>query len=581
MRVHKGAAALICATVAAVVVAGCASSGGGKNNSGKSGSAKSGGSLIYGESTDYPENLMPLISAGNSTAVANLEVRLLNGPFRTTPQFNYEADPDQVTGQPTSEVQNGQQVVTYKINPKAVWDDGTKITAADYIYTWESQKSADPKSGGCAALLGTTGYDQMDSVKQGSDDHTVVVTYKKGESFPDWQAMFSPLLSKHIFQPGTGAFDAKASCDYITKGWPTADGIPAGASNGPWILKKSDINVQGKSFKLTHNPKYWGAAPHLDTLVDAYVGSDADTNVKALQNQEVNMIYPQPQLDLVANLQKLSGVTTEINFGLSFEHLDFNVKDPLLAHKEIRQAIAYGIDRPALVQATVGKFSDKAKILDSRLLVANQQGYEAHGTQYDQQNVQKAQQLLESIGAKKGSDGYYALNGKELSFKIMTTQNNPLRDQTIQTIASQLKPVGIKITEFANPDIFAGANKPTSLVSEGFQIALFAWVGGPNISANESIYLSPAGGGVGQNYTQGGTPQIDAALKNMATATSHEDEVKYANEADKLLWDQMYTLPLYQKPTLLAFDSNYTGIGDNASNAGPLWNSETFAMKAS
>ena len=186
MRVHKGAAALICATVAAVVVAGCGSSSGGGKSSGKNGSGGgNGGTLIYGESTDYPENLMPLISAGNSTAVANLEVRLLNGPFRVTPQFSYQADPDQVVGQPTSEVQNGQQVVTYKINPKAVWDDGQKITAADYIYTWEAQKSSDPKSGGCAALLGTTGYDQMESVKQGSDDHTVIVTYAKGKSFPD------------------------------------------------------------------------------------------------------------------------------------------------------------------------------------------------------------------------------------------------------------------------------------------------------------------------------------------------------------------------------------------------------------
>jgi peptide/nickel transport system substrate-binding protein len=573
VRVHKGKAALICATAAAIVVSGCSSSGGG----GKGGNGGNGGKLIYGESTDFPENLMPLIAAGNSTATANLEVRLLNGPFRITPQIAYEADPDQVTGQPTSELKDGQQVVTYEINPKAVWDDGQKITADDYIYTWEAQKSSDPKNGGCAALLSTTGYDQIESVKAGKDDHEVVVTYQKGKPFPDWQALFSPLLSKHVFDQG----DPVKNCKYITDGWPIANGIPAGATNGPWILDKSNINVSGKSFTLTHNPKYWGAAPHLDQLVDAYVGSDADTNVKALQNQEVNMIYPQPQLDLVANLQKLSGVTTEINFGVAFEHLDFNVKDPLLAHKEVRQAIAYGIDRKALVNATVGKFSDKATILDNRLIMGNQKGYEAHGTEYDSQNVAKAQQLLESIGAKKGGDGYYTLDGKPLAFKVMTTQNNPLRDQTIQTIASQLKPVGIKITEFANPDIFAGTDKPTSLVSEGFQIALFAWVGGPAITSNRSIYLSPAGGGVGQNYTQGGTPQIDDALNKMNSATDTTEEIKWANEADKLLWDQMYTLPLYQKPTLLAFDSNFTGIGDNATQAGPLWNSETFKKKSS
>jgi len=461
-----------------------------------------------------------------------------------------------------------------------VWDDGQKITAADYVYTWQAEKSSDPKSGGCASLLSTTGYDQIESVKQGKDDHEVVVTFQKGKSFPDWQGLFSPLLSQHVFLPSGNFGDGKASCAYITKGWPVAQGIPAGATNGPWILQKSDINVPQKTFTLTHNPKWWATPAHLEKLVDAYVGSDPGTNVKALQNQEVNMVYPQPQLDLVSNLKQLSNVTTEVNFGVAFEHFDFNVKDPLLSHKEIREAIAYAIDRPALVQATVGKFSDKASVLGNRLLMGNQTGYEDHSGGYAHQDIAKAKQLLESIGCKMGSNGIYTLNGKPLSFEVITTQNNPLRDQTITLAAQQVKQAGIGLHEFADPDIFAGPDKPRSLVAEGFQIALFAWVGGPSISSNAPIYLSLAAGGKGQNYSQGGTPEIDAALNKMVTATNTQDEVKFANQADELLWQQMYTLPLYQKPTLLAYDSNYGNIGDNATQAGPLWNSETFYQKS-
>jgi peptide/nickel transport system substrate-binding protein len=290
------------------------------------------------------------------------------------------------------------------------------------------------------------------------------------------------------------------------------------------------------------------------------------------------MIYPQPQLDLVQNLTKLPNVTTEINFGPSFEHLDFNVADPLLAHKEIRQAIAYAIDRNALVNATVGQFSDKAGVLGNRLIMANQTGYEDHSGDYAKQDIAKAKSLLEGIGCTMGGDGYYTCFGKPLEFKVETTQKNPLRDQTITIIANQVKEAGIKLTEDANPDIFAGADKPHSLVAEGFQIALFAWVGTPSLASNAPIYLSPEGGGKGQNYTQGGTPDIDTALNQMSTAADSDAEIAAANQADKLLWDQMYTLPLYQKPTLLAYDSNYKGIGDNASSSGPLWNSETFSL---
>jgi len=537
--------------------------------------------LTYGEGTTFTKNLFPLITAGNVTSAANILGRVLDGAFRIAPNVTYQQDSDQITSAESTMV-NGQQVVRIKINPKAVWDDGQPITSADYVFTLDAQKSLDPAQGGCASLLSDVGFNQVES-HQIVNDKEFTFTFIKDQAFADWRGLFSgasgsaPLLAKHVFDKGS----PKANCDYMTAGWPIADGIPDGASNGPWLVKKANINVDSKTVTLVHNPKYWGVKPKLDRIVYANIGSESDVVVKALKNHEVNMAYPQPQIDLISNLKKLEGFTTSISFGPQFEHLDFNTRNPLLAIKEVRQAIAYGIDRPSLVKATLAQFSDQASVLGNRLLVTNQAGYQNNGADYDKQDTGKATSLLEGLGAKKGTDGIYVLKGKPLNFKITTTSGNPLRDTTVQIIKQQLQPIGIGITENATDDIFEDKTHPQSLEAGGFDLALFAWSAGPNLSANNSIYqsLDAQGGTQGQNYTHGGDPKVDSLLTEMAQADTVAKEIEFANKADQGLWSDMFTLPLFQKPTVLSFDNKYTGISDNSTQAGPLWNNDMFAVK--
>ncbi|HEY6749302.1 MAG TPA: hypothetical protein VI357_26755, partial [Mycobacteriales bacterium] len=160
------------------------------------------------------------------------------------------------------------------------------------------------------------------------------------------------------------------------------------------------------------------------------------------------------------------------------------------------------------------------------------------------------------------------------------TQANPLRENTIDVITQQLKPAGIQIRKFLNPDIFAGKEKPRSLEGGQFQIALFAWVSSPFVSGNQSIYVTPKGDNIGQNYSRAGDPKVDALFPQLNAATDQAQVKDLGNQIDKLLWEDLYTIPLYQKPTFIAYSSNYTNIVENASNAGPLWRAEAFARKA-
>jgi peptide/nickel transport system substrate-binding protein len=554
-----------------------AACGGSDNDGGgSSGGAttKDGGQVVYGFETPMPENLFPYIAAGNSVATAYAEIRALPQPFNTMPDFTIKADTALVVGEPTTETTNGKQVVTYKINPAAVWSDGDPIDSKDFEFTYRLQKSSDPAEGGCPDLISTTGYEQMESVEGADDGKTVTVTYAK--PFSDWKSMFAPLLPQHVMDKT----DPKANCAAVVKGWPTADGLPV--SGGPWALDKAGIDVNKKVLTLTRNEKYWGEKPKLDRLILQNIGNDPGVSVKALRNNEVQVIYPQPQLDLVKNIKDLEPtITSKTNFGLSFEHLDFNTKDELLGQKEVRQAIAYALNRPDIVAKTVGQFDSRAQVLNNRYFVNNQPEYEdTSGGLYDKQEVAKAQALLEGAGFAKGADGIYAKGGKRLSFELMTTQANPLRSNTIDVIKAQLKAVGIEINKFLNPDIFAGKEKPRSLEGGEYQIALFAWVSSPYVSGNQSIYATPRGANIGQNYTRAGNPRVDALFPQINAATDQQKIKELGNEVDKILWEDLYTIPLYQKATFIAYNSNVTGVVENATNAGPLWDSTKIAKKA-
>lgn len=574
LKKRKVIAVVAAAASFALVAGGCSSSSSGN----KSGGGASGGVLTYGETTDFPANLLPLIAAGNVTSNPNIEARMFLGAFDVQPDFSLKYNSDLLSSEPKNGEKGGVQTTTYEINPKAVWSDGTKMTAEDFIFSWNLQKSSDPANGGCAVLLSTTGYDQIKSVAAGKDDHEVIATYDK--PYADWQAVFATgqLLPKHIMDKGSPT----ATCDYVTKGWPIADGVDKDIADGPYQLLKTNIQASQKVVVLTKNPKWWGTPGKLDKIVINNIGNNPDTIVKSMKNGSLNMVYPQPQLDVTKNLKALEpGVKTGISFGLSFEHMDLNTRNVHLAKPQVRQAIAYALDRKDIVSKTVGQFDSRAKVLNNRFYVNNQPQYQDNsGGKYEKPDIQKADQLLESAGYKKGADGIYASADGRLSLGMSTTVNNPLRDQTVDLVAAQLKLAGIEIKKDLDPDIFKGKEKPKSLAAGGFDIALFAWVASPFVTSNNSIYRSVSGESQGENYTHGNDPVVDKDLDKMLGTSDAKVAAEAANAADKQLWTDMYTIPLYQKPTLLSYTSSYQNVQDNASRIGPLWNEDKIATKS-
>jgi peptide/nickel transport system substrate-binding protein len=183
-----------------------------------------------------------------------------------------------------------------------------------------------------------------------------------------------------------------------------------------------------------------------------------------------------------------------------------------------------------------------------------------------------------------GSDGYFQPTdgpdaGKDLTLEISSTTGNALRAATEQLFQANMKAIGIKITiQNFDANTFFGTNLPTG----NFTIAEFAWVSTPFLSGNESIYCSYTNSAeCGDNWDHFANSEVDSDVFNGAAALTSTQETADYNAADALLWSNMVTLPLYQKPQFYAWTDTYGNIIPNASDVGVPWNANDWGEKTS
>ena len=140
-----------------------------------------------------------------------------------------------------------------------------------------------------------------------------------------------------------------------------------------------------------------------------------------------------------------------------------------------------------------------------------------------------------------------------------------------------MKAIGIKINiQNYDANTFFGTNLPDGT----YQIAEFAWVSTPFVSGNQSIYCSYTNtNNCGQNWTHSANSRSgQAAWRRVRPHRAPPRRSTDFNKADAILWQDMVTLPLYQKPQFFAWTNNLKGVVPNTSEVGVTWNAEDWHL---
>ena len=422
------------------------------------------------------------------------------------------------------------------------------MTAADFVFTYET--IADP----ALDITSREGYHLITGYEV-VDDKTVVFAFD--EIYAPWQTLFSSVLPAHILEgePFNTVWD-----DAITMG------------TGPFTFVEW---VPEERITLARNPNYWGEATgDVQTLNVLFLG-DEEVQVDALGDGEVDMIYPQPDVSLLEEVAGIGEVDSVTGLGPVWEYFGFNQDDPRLGNLFVRQAIAQGINRDAMMEAVVRPITPGGQLLGNSVWLNSSDHYVDHFNGQFPYDPVAAEALLSGNGCVRAEDGIYVCGDQRLSFGWATTSGNDSRDMHFELAQADLAAIGIEITPSFGPtsELLQTANLQGG--ADVWQVTNLAWVASPDPSWGNSRYYCQGNAlnGFGDlNFFRYCDEEVDALIRQTDTIVDPDERAATYNQADELWLAGVPMIPMYQRPTLLAWDSVIQGPGDNPSEIGPFWN---------
>ena len=325
--------------------------------------------------------------------------------------------------------------ITWKLKKGVVWHDGKPFTADDCVFTWEY--CADPAT--ASVSIGTYKDVKVDKL----DSHTVKVSFTKPTPF--WADAFvgvrGMIIPKHLFDPFKGGKSREAPTNLKPIG------------TGPYKFadfKPGDV-VRGELFSGYHMPN----RPFFDTL-EMKGGGDAVSAARAvIQTGEFDYAWNmQVEDEILKRMEQGGKGKADIVAGGNIEHIQCNFTDPwkevdgeraslktthpVLSDPAVRQALNLLVDRASVQEQIYGRTG----IATANFL--NQPSRFASKSTKWEFNVDKANQILEAAGWKKGADGLRAKDGKKLKFVYQSSINAP-RQKTQAIVKQAAAKAGIEM----------------------------------------------------------------------------------------------------------------------------------------
>jgi peptide/nickel transport system substrate-binding protein len=480
--------------------------------------------------------------------------------------------------------------VTFKIKKGLKWHDGTPVTSKDVKFAWTLLMNPKFKVDDRSQEIRVNAVDTVDdqtvvfkyhSPKQARDIATKGHMGLPAEDFKDWKEQKEPIGDPLYMLVGDWAFFlpehilGKVDPAAIESHEFTRKPVLA----GPYKFKEW---VPDQSITLEAVPDHVLGAPKIANVVFRII-KDSNAQLAALQAGEIDVVTQVQGLDVdkAPDLDRIAAAGQfKVHYvpGSPWEHVDLNLDNEHLKDKNVRKAIAHGINREQLVERVL---FGKTKVAHSWV----QPGLppwawdESALVKYTY-DAGKSKELLQTAGYAPGPDGILAKGGKKLQLKLSTTDQT-LRKNTAQVIQAQLKAIGIGVELEFLPGRGLFENKGP-LKTRTFDLGMYTWLS--QLDPNREDYMhsknipSEKNNFAGNNYPGYKNPRVDELASKGASLIDETERKPIYAELQKIWTDDLPVLPLYQRVVVAVQRTRLQNFKPTPSSTPETWNIHEWAL---
>lgn len=459
----------------------------------------------------------------------------------------------------------GDYTIRVVMNTAAMWNDGTPLTADDVAYTYELGKRYS---------IGWSHYwDHLTAVR--AESPSVVVFELNPEKYNRLIILDSlrvlRILPKHIWTQ----VEADAGND-LAKIREFFNENPVGS--GPYFM----LYYDDTRITLVRNEDYWGTAvfgglpaPRFITH-PIFASNDAGNLAFKAGDVDISQQFIPRVWELWHGGEPYKTYLSEIPYFMpgTMPSIAFNVSKPGLNDPVVRRALAYAIDYAVIAEVAMSNYSvpiEPALVLPTEQHLVNMPAIEAKQWSF---NVDRANEILDELGAKRGSDGIRVLpDGTRLGpFEITCPHGWTDWNAALQLVAQNAEEIGIEIrTNFPDQPVWWNA-----IQTGNFDITMI-WNPGPSPAQpwNRARFMmfkegvAPIGELAFWNFGRFDHPRVNEIIKEIPTIADEAKLKELYTELNLLFLEQVPFIPLMFRPEdfFTVNEAVWTGFPTEESNA--------------